>query len=511
MTSFSVFSIDGQWYRLDDYFTAAEVYPQKKQDTLFVELVAEKFALTFKLINQQNSSGVGLQVSVTNLDSEPHDVGVGFVIDPALGKWGDSHILFDGVFLQNSVEFTDSEIPEVFQIWEKQVGAAGLGMSVSFPDDKPDQAIFANWRDVHSKPTPEFNSGQLDALYDLDLKFYWNEKEVAPAAELSHSLNINLLEPAFNAGGFLRWDMPSFFSITNNVLFPRKLQTTVEVLNEDLSGTSASLMLELSSILNSPQNVLNFTLFPTSTFQPIEIESGLIYEDRVVEIGLDLVVQGDKVDELRRNIFVPATAVSDTGLAILEDSVNVAGFPEVELVFTVEVKETGQKILNLGQENIFLYENGNRVNDFILGKVEAGGSNLADVVFVLDVSGSMGNEINAVRSNLNEFAEALVANGFDYKIGVVTFSTTVDDVWDFTDDIAQIEQNLAGINLWGGVEDSPAAIYRASELSFRSGSRRTFIWITDEPYPEHSYTKEQIVDRMLEMGITVHGVGLSHE
>ena len=45
-------------------------------------------------------------------------------------------------------------------------------------------------------------------------------------------------------------------------------------------------------------------------------------------------------------------------------------------------------------------------------------------------------------------------------------------------------------------------------MSFRPGSQRTIIWVTDEPYPEDNYSKQQIVNRMLAMGITVHGVGL---
>jgi len=63
--------------------------------------------------------------------------------------------------------------------------------------------------------------------------------------------------------------------------------------------------------------------------------------------------------------------------------------------------------------------------------------------------------------------------------------------------------------LWGGIENSPAALYRASELSWRPDSRRTIIWITDEAYPEDLYTKKEVVDRMLMMGISVNGIGLT--
>ena len=157
--------------------------------------------------------------------------------------------------------------------------------------------------------------------------------------------------------------------------------------------------------------------------------------------------------------------------------------------------------------NIFLYENDLRVEDFSLEKFSGGGTNLADVVFVLDVSGSMGDEKDQVVAYLEEFADSLEMRGFDYQIGLVTFSTDIDHVVDLTSDIASIRQTLNSIVLWGGVEDSPLALYTASELSFRSGSRRNIIWITDEEYPEHSYSVENVVNRMLSMDITVHGVG----
>ncbi|RQW02502.1 VWA domain-containing protein, partial [candidate division KSB1 bacterium] len=162
--------------------------------------------------------------------------------------------------------------------------------------------------------------------------------------------------------------------------------------------------------------------------------------------------------------------------------------------------------LALERNNVLLYENEERIRDFTMSKF-GGGSSLVDVCFVLDCSGSMGDNIAAVRDNLGEFADSLSERGFDFRVAVVTFSTTVDDVWDFTNDIELMKSRLAGVDLWGGIEDSPSALYRASELSWRPGSRRTIIWITDEEYPEQNYTQEQIVNRMLALDIKVHGVG----
>ena len=148
-------------------------------------------------------------------------------------------------------------------------------------------------------------------------------------------------------------------------------------------------------------------------------------------------------------MFIPQTPVSEEGLTIVNDSIATFNHPDIDIIFSVENDESGVRIRNLTEENVFLYENGVRLENFELEKYAGGGSNLVDVVFVLDISGSMGDEINAVRQNLNAFGASLAENGFDYKIGVVTFSTTVDDVWDLTNDLEAIKSNLAGISLWG--------------------------------------------------------------
>ncbi len=294
-------------------------------------------------------------------------------------------------------------------------------------------------------------------------------------------------------------------------MFPRDLSTLIEVIPAEASGVeNAWLTLGLPKYLTTSSS--EFTLSASGTtpfYQQVNLQSRLVYEDKVVTTKLALTKDGVILDELVRNILLPATPVSDTGLLIINDSLSTSAFPDLQLIFGVEVEKTGQRIRDLTDDNIFLYENGSRIQDFTLEKYKGGGSDLVDIIFVLDVSGSMGDEINQVRENLNEFADSLWINGYDFKIGVVTFSTTVDHVWDLTDDVEQIKQNLASIVLWGGVEDSPAALYQATELSLRPGSRRTIIWVTDEPYPETSYTKEEIVNRMLSLDITVHGVGLN--
>lgn len=94
----------------------------------------------------------------------------------------------------------------------------------------------------------------------------------------------------------------------------------------------------------------------------------------------------------------------------------------------------------------------------------------ADIVFVIDRSGSMGGTINTVRKNVNEFARNLAKDGVAARFGLATFS---DEVYGrkkgrtdegtiltkfnesyFTSDPVELEKALAQVKLAGG-GDSP--------------------------------------------------------
>ena len=93
-------------------------------------------------------------------------------------------------------------------------------------------------------------------------------------------------------------------------------------------------------------------------------------------------------------------------------------------------------------------------------------SGAADIVFVIDRSGSMGGTINTVRKNVNEFARNLAKDGVVARFGLATFS---DEVYGrnkgktdegtiltkfnesyFTSDPAELAKALAGIKIANG-------------------------------------------------------------
>jgi hypothetical protein len=508
-TSYPLFSIDDDWYRYDEYFIeAGQTLPEIEDSTLSIIAFREGFfSLEFYMTLQPDGKSVKIVQRIKNLDTLSHTFGSGIVIDPALGKWGDGAYLYGDKFLTNDTMLVANASHPETVLWERSNGAKGIGAELVF--NGPVGITVGNWKDIYKNNGLLSNQSEIRKLYDLTIKAFLDTKELLKDEELVTEVILSLTDPDFSSKIFTRWDLPGFISMEDGTMFPRSLDTYAAIFNTSSSTLNSNMNVQFESGLTSAISDVSISADANKfSYQNIPVSSKISYEDKVFEAVITVKSNGQLLDEFHRNVFIPATPVSDTGLVIVNDTLHISSFPQVELTFSLEKESTGQRVLNLANENIFLYENGTRIEDYTIEKYSSGGSNLADVVFVLDISGSMGDNIQQVVNYVGEFADSLAKRGFDYQIGIVTFSTTIDKVYDFTNDIELIKQRLANYPLWGGIEDSPAALYKGSELSFRPGSVRNIIWVTDEEYPTTTYTKQQVVDRMLAMDIKVHGVGL---
>ncbi len=509
LTSYPILAVDGVWGRPDQLIAdMSQLAPGESGVSLFLNSTVGKVDVRFQMTAIDDGRAIKLSMTLKNNDSIEHRLGMGLVLDPALGQWGDGALEVNGEIF-DLAEYFEKEFLSSLRLWERVSSPLGLGVEL-FPDVMPDTLTTANWSEMIAAPHGQGELLGNPEIYDLCLKMLWMGQSVQPGDSFSRSIDIRLLSPDFPPKAFMRWDMPTALTLQDNLLFPRTLNTALRVMNLN-SGPLDGLSLagQFPFELSGEWNRTAFSVASaSSSYQLMTVNSKEIYEELVVPVQIECRQNGQLLDCLRRNIYMPATPVSDEGLLVQIDSTWTTPQSTLNLVFGAEKLETGQKLLALEKENILLYDNEKRIKNFAMEKYGAGGAALADICFVLDCSGSMGDNIDAVRNNVGEFADSLLARGFDYRIAIVTFSTLVDDVWDFSDDIDLVKSRLASIGLWGGIEDSPAALYKASELSWRDGSKRNIIWVTDEPYPETSYTQEQIVDRMLAMDIKVHGVGL---
>ncbi len=169
-------------------------------------------------------------------------------------------------------------------------------------------------------------------------------------------------------------------------------------------------------------------------------------------------------------------------------SVNESNYPEIGLAVGIRDSTTGKPVYGLKKKDFTILEKGDpqKITSFLA--IEKKGSDVLDVVFLFDQTGSMGDEITAVRNNAMLFSDILKKSAVDYRLALITFSDKIEKSFDFTSDIETFKEQVASISAVGGgdaPENALEALGRASELPFRKDAGIAFILITDAPYHEN--------------------------
>lgn len=120
----------------------------------------------------------------------------------------------------------------------------------------------------------------------------------------------------------------------------------------------------------------------------------------------------------------------------------------------------------------------------------------ADIVFIMDTTSSMGDEIDNVQQNLSAFVSALKSKGVSAQLALVEYQDFTTDGDSSTkvyqnnganwfSDITAYGNTLAGLSLGDG-GDEPECVLDALEtarlLDLRSAAGKVFILVTDAPY-----------------------------
>ncbi len=204
----------------------------------------------------------------------------------------------------------------------------------------------------------------------------------------------------------------------------------------------------------------------------------------VLTTDVSVVMSGWYVDDIVVWSEVPVPT-----LATKIQSLNSSSFPFIYM--NVSVDSSGTNLTNLTAANFDAYENETQQTSYfqVTAPTSSGGSRAADVVFVVDVTGSMGGMIDAVKNNMQSFISALNAGGVDYRMGFVTFGDIVHtynsgNLYSDTTQIMSVAQSITlgeyGIGSGGDTpEDQLEALYDASTMNFRPGAQRISILITN--------------------------------
>ena len=185
---------------------------------------------------------------------------------------------------------------------------------------------------------------------------------------------------------------------------------------------------------------------------------------------------------------------------------------------------------NPQNSNIFVEEDG-IVQGLKVTKVSTGNVLTADIVFLVDNSGSMGQEADSVAASIVAFASFLQASGLNVKFAVVGYSYGyVNGGINFTSsaaistylnrsygtyrtegysgpDSAALETRAYSFGTATAENGIVAALFADSVYAWRTGAQRVFINFTDEPTQSNGLTFTNAVGCGLLSGkATVHTV-----
>jgi len=515
-TSYPLFSVDGNWYKPDDYFSSGDLSSIKTNgDTItFTAIKKGIISVSFSLFLSGQDQTVKIKESVQNLDSKEHSIALGLVFDPGLGKNGDAALLINGSYITAPQVLQSNAVPSVFTLWEKNTGSKGIGVDVTFAN-KPNTVSVGNWNSLYNNRAPETFLTGMD-IYDLLLKFYWPEISIPAGSGSEYVASVALKTPDFGKGLITRWDLPSYIDLSDNLMYPQKISSYVQIQQSASQLYSApSLQVSAPESIIPDQTAYSYTsTFPA--FQSVAFTPQVIYLEAAPEIVLKLVNGSDVIDEIHKKIFIPATPISDSGLVVKIDTLITNKLPKVSTIFEAQNKSTGALLLSLNKKNVLLNEDSKQITDFTMTKDTSGGTQAVDIVFALDVTGSMSSEIEGVKQNIEEFADSLTMQKISFRIGMVTFLDIIENIYPFTSDVQLFKQNVALQYAHGGgdlPENSLEALLDATRFDFRKNAKRIVIWITDASYHESDgvtpLARQVVIDSLLRNGIVVDAIGAS--
>ena len=148
--------------------------------------------------------------------------------------------------------------------------------------------------------------------------------------------------------------------------------------------------------------------------------------------------------------------------------------------------------------------------------IDNSGGAPVDVVFVVDASGSMGDNINAVAEHLGEMVDAYKASEIDYQLGLTHFSINEKHqnrihVFQLTQDLSKYKAALYGIQLGGDEHALDAINETVMKLRFRSNAIKHLILVTDEPFTSlHGFTVDDAINLCRKNKVYVNMLGIDN-
>ena len=254
-------------------------------------------------------------------------------------------------------------------------------------------------------------------------------------------------------------------------------KSPIEVATEEIAAESEKPVVKESEA--KPGDLIDVS----TKLSPIDVKESQEGNQKVhVETATAEVSKTEVIASKDETIPAPATTTTEGTVTGKDEKGNTfTQYERVDKTTTVEITKTPPTVKKAGE---------------------------ADIVFVVDRSGSMGGTINTVRKNVNEFARNLAKDGVAARFGLATFS---DEVFGrnrgktdegtiltkfnesyFTSDPAELEKALAGIKIADGGDyaetSSPALTQIVSTYDWSKSpkNKKFVVLLTDAPMKQYA-------------------------
>lgn len=147
-------------------------------------------------------------------------------------------------------------------------------------------------------------------------------------------------------------------------------------------------------------------------------------------------------------------------------------------------KDDREPVLGLTEKNFIVLEDEIEMSPVQVTPMESAEGNV-DIVFLIDTTGSMSEEIDGVKNSVIEFAMNLDAKGKKVRVGAVAFGDDVRATHELTEKYEAFSNWVGNLYAYGG-DDAPenpldAAMVALMGSAWRADSSRVVVVITDAP------------------------------
>jgi predicted secreted protein/Mg-chelatase subunit ChlD len=190
--------------------------------------------------------------------------------------------------------------------------------------------------------------------------------------------------------------------------------------------------------------------------------------------------------------------------------VDAAAFPKITV--NIFVDKICPEYRNLKRDDFRIAED---KNDTAIGNFHFTGNSSGrklDLAIVFDETGSMDNEINALKSKIRELTDKINESKLDARYSLVTFNgTDVITQANWTDDAGSFRKAVGKLTTSGGSSDLPEnsldGIERALSFRFRPDAQKIIVVATDEPSQQKGDGKSHSAYTMADVKRDIMGSG----